>query len=209
MHSSQLPRALGATSPGSHSPTGELHPLQTHCPEPKGGPSLAGRGPAVGLSLSPTFAQVTAGGGTPVALHRRVTAAPSVAVTRTGPGSMLGGTGKEEEPLILHGQGHVRHREQGTESTCPTSLLRGTPSSLSLTVDDQGHVLPVRAEGVGHLTGERPCIPLRRLLHVQAPVSPDGIAVTWGHLGTGREQKAGQMGGSNNNISVSLGHIQK
>lgn len=144
-----------------------------------------------------------------MALHLRVTAAPSVAVTRTGPGSMLGGTGKEKEPLILHGQGHIRHRERGTESTRPTSLLRGTPSSLSLTVDEQGHVLPVRAEGVGHLTGERPCIPLRRLLHVQAPVSPDGIAVTWGHLGMGREQKAGQMGGSSNNISVSLGHIQK
>lgn len=120
---SQLPKALGATSPGSHSHTGELHPLQTHYPEPEGGPSLAGRGTAA-LSLSPTFAQVTAGGGTPVALHRRVTAAPSVAVTRTGPGSMLGGAGEEEELLILHGQG-----TSSTESLPRVTAEQGQPAA--------------------------------------------------------------------------------
>lgn len=120
---SQLPRTLCATSPGSHSHAGELQPLQTHYPEPEGGPSLACRGTAACLSLSPTFAQVTVGWGTPVALHRRVTAAPSVAVTRAGPGSMLGGTGKEEKLLILHD--HIHHREQSTERACPMSLLSG------------------------------------------------------------------------------------
>lgn len=47
-----------------------------------------------------------------MALHRRVTAVPSVVVTRTGPSSMLGGTEKEEKHLILHGQGHVHQRER-------------------------------------------------------------------------------------------------
>lgn len=64
-------------------------------------------------SLSPTFAQVTVGGGTPVALHHRVMAAPSVAVMRTGPSSILGGTGKEEKHLSLRGQGHIHQRESG------------------------------------------------------------------------------------------------
>jgi len=78
-------------------------------PHPKVTHSLAGSGTAACLSLSPTFAQVTVGGGTPVALHRKVTASPSVAVKRTGPSSMLGGTGKEEKHLSLRGQGHI-HR---------------------------------------------------------------------------------------------------
>lgn len=53
------------------------------------------------------------GVGTPVASHRRVTAAPSVAATRAGPGSMLGGTGDREEHLTpLHvatGSGDLTH----------------------------------------------------------------------------------------------------
>lgn len=66
---------------------------------------------------------------------------------------------------------------------------------LPLTMDDQGHVLPVRAKGVGHLTGVPPCIPLRRLIHMQAPISPDRVAAAWGYLGMGREQKVRQTRG--------------
>ena len=69
-------------------------------------------------------------------------------------------------------------------------------------MDDQGHVLPVGAEGVGHLTGECPCVPLRCLVHVQAPISPDGIAATWGYLDMGTEQKAGQMAGAHPEMNL-------
>lgn len=80
------------------------HPRVTH--------SLAGTRTSACLLLPPTFAQVTVGGGTPVALHLRAMPTPSVAVMRTGPSSMLGGTGKKEKHLMLHGQGGVHQKER-------------------------------------------------------------------------------------------------
>lgn len=112
---------------------------------------------------------------------------------------MLGGTGKEGKHLSLRGGSHVCQSENGalqlkkcSGHPLPAQCRLGTPRTLPLTVDDQGHVLPVRAEGIGHLAGVRPHVPPQHLVNVQAPISLDGVLATWGYLDTGREQKAGQ-----------------
>lgn len=189
-----FPGHLLAPPWGSHSHTGKLCHLQTCYSTPM----------AACPSLSPTFAQVTVGGGTPVALHCRLTAAPSVAVTRTGPSSMLGGTGEKEKQLTLHGQGQGQPGEQ----SCVLGGTEGGTGILPLTVDEQGHVLPVRAQGVAQLAAEAPRVLPGCLCQVQAAVGLDGVTAARGHLGRGREQP---RGGTHRprNAAVSLGHTQK
>lgn len=129
---------------------------------------------------------------------------------------MVGGTGKERKHLSLRGGNHVCQSENGalqfkkcSGHPLPAQRRLGTPRTLPLTVDDQGHVLPVRAKDIGHLAGVHSHVPLRHLVNVQAPISLDGVLAAWGYLDTGREQKAGQTGRSNIIVFLCLWGISR